>query len=506
MIGIHHAPGRPARHRYLVLSDLHLCDVEEHEDGWKAYKRAAYLFDDELAALFERHLVDPRPDVEPILVLNGDVFDFDLVDAVPDPAPWPVSRSERQRGLEPTPEKAVWKLERMLAHHPGFVRALARHLGRGHQLVYVLGNHDREFHFKEVQAAFLRALHAAAQAQGVGFRDEAVRIEPWFYYQPGEIFAEHGNQYDHYNSFTYLLSPVVEQAGQPMLVLPMGNLSNRLLLSRMGFFNPHASDYILNVYRYVLHWVRYYALSRRGILWRWFSGSLLVLLQLLGLRLKLRTEPPEHRAALHDLAARSGLGLPTLEALAKLHRPPISGRLYRMMRELWIDRVLIALLMSAATIVLALSPLPLWAKLMVPLCAFPLVYLLYENFAQGETIFTFEHRLPECARAIAALAPVQVVTFGHTHSPRIIPLNQRLVFVDTGTWAPITQEQESRSLVPGFRNYLLADFTGDEAVVRLDCWSANLRPAEQDLSPARTPGEYRVCPIAAFPLGPSPSH
>lgn len=490
MISIDHVLGRPTRRRYLILSDLHLCDVEEHEDGWKAYKSAAHLFDDELAALFERHLVDERPDVEPILVLNGDVFDFDLVDAVPDPAPWPVSGSERERGLDPTPEKAVWKLERMLSHHPGFLGALARHLGRGHQLVYVLGNHDREFHFKEVQQAFLRALHAAARAQGMSFRDEAVRIEPWFYYQPGEIFAEHGNQYDHYNSFTYLLSPVIERSGGPMLALPMGNLSNRMLLSRMGFFNPHASDYILSVYRYVLHWVRHYALSRRGILWRWFSGSLLVLLRLLGFRLKLRTEPPEHRAGLRELASRSGLSLSTLDGLAKLHRPPISGRLYRMMRELWIDRVLMALLMSAATLVLLLAQVPLWAKLMVPLCAFPLVYLLYEHFVQGETIFTFEHRLPECARAIAQLVPVQVVTFGHTHSPRIIPLDRRLVFVDTGTWAPITHEQESRSLLPGLRNYLLADFTGDEAVIRLDCWSAPPRSEEPTRVATPIPSRY----------------
>lgn len=455
---------------YLVLSDLHLCDVEEHADGWKVYKRATYLFDEELEALFARYLTRPRAGLEPLLVLNGDVFDFDMIDAVPEPAPWPVSRAERKRGLDPTPEKSVWKLERMLAHHPRFVASLARHLGRGHRLVYVLGNHDREFYFKEVQAVFLRALQEAARAEGLTFSEEAVRFEPWFYYEPGEIYVEHGNQYDHYNSFRYLLSPVVEKGGRPMLALPMGNLSNRLLLSRMGFFNPHASDYILNVYRYVAHWIRYYAGSRRGILLLWFFGSLTVMAHLLGLRRLLRHEPPEHRAELHALAARSGLSTTTIEALAKLHRPPISGRLYRIMRELWIDRVLIALGMTAGTVALALSPAPLWLKLVMPLCGLPLLYFIYEYFVQGETIFTFERRLPECARAIAALLPVQVVTFGHTHSPRIIPLDDHLMFVDTGTWAPITRGAEERTLLPGLRNYLFADFTGDEAVTRLDCW------------------------------------
>lgn len=139
------------RHRYLILSDLHLCDVEEHEDGWKAYKSAAYLFDEEFAKLVERFLATTPAGTEPILVLNGDLFDFDLVDAVPSPAPWPVSRSESKRGLDPTAEKSAWKLERMLAHHPIFLRAIAGYLGHGHRLVYVLGNHDREFHFSPVQ-------------------------------------------------------------------------------------------------------------------------------------------------------------------------------------------------------------------------------------------------------------------------------------------------------------------------------------------------------------------
>lgn len=258
-----------------------------------------------------------------------------------------------------------------------------------------------------------------------------------------------------------------------MLALPMGNLSNRLLLSRMGFFNPHASDYILNVYRYVVHWIRYYAWSYRNILLLWFFGSLLVMARLLDIRRKLRREPPDHSAGRREVARRTGLSIFTVEALAKLHRLPISSRFYRIMRELWIDRVLIALGMTSGTLALALSSSPLWLKLMLPLCGFPLLFFIYEHLVKGETIFTFEHRLPECARAIAALLPVQVVTFGHTHNPRIIPLDQNLVFVDTGTWAPIMQGREAHKLLPGLRNYLVADFTGDEAVIQLSCWGTH---------------------------------
>jgi len=96
----------PSR-RYLVLSDLHLCDVEEHPDGWKVYKSARFHFDDELAELlasFRARCAAARP----TLVLNGDIFDFDQVIAVPEQPPWPVSLGERRRGLDATASKSVF--------------------------------------------------------------------------------------------------------------------------------------------------------------------------------------------------------------------------------------------------------------------------------------------------------------------------------------------------------------------------------------------------------------
>ena len=53
--------------RYLVVSDLHLCDVEDHPDGWKRYKSAAFVFDDQFAALVETFRA--AGDGEPTLVL-----------------------------------------------------------------------------------------------------------------------------------------------------------------------------------------------------------------------------------------------------------------------------------------------------------------------------------------------------------------------------------------------------------------------------------------------------
>ena len=44
--------------RYLVLSDLHLADIEEHDDGWKAHKARRHTYDDALAETIARFVDD----------------------------------------------------------------------------------------------------------------------------------------------------------------------------------------------------------------------------------------------------------------------------------------------------------------------------------------------------------------------------------------------------------------------------------------------------------------
>lgn len=462
--------------RYLVLSDLHLSDFEEHADGWRYYKSRAYDFDSVLANLIARFTGDARPEERCVLVLGGDVFDFDLVIATPSDAPFRVSRAERQRGLRPTAEKSAWKLRRILADHPGFLDALTRFLSAGHEVVTLLGNHDRELDFAPVRQVFVDALrnHAPRGEPSGGPNPRTtpeawrLRFEPWFYYVPGEIYAEHGQQYDPYTAYRYLCSPRVRRKGEWEIALPTGNISNRYLMNKMGTFNPHASDYILNLYAYVAHWLKHYAFTKRNLVWSWFWGSLAVLAALISTKRKLRKPPPGCTEATEETQNRSGLDGPTLAALESLQRRPITSRLFRLVREFWLDRVLIAAIMTGGTITLALTPTPLWVKLMVPLSAFPLIYLLYELLASGETIFSAEARLPGVALRIARLLDVPVVAFGHTHAPRLVALEAGRTFVDTGTWAPITA-RSSHALKPGFRNYLILTFEAGSPRLQYDC-------------------------------------
>lgn len=472
---------------YLVVSDLHLCDVEDHPDGWKAYKGARYLFDGEFARLLSDFRSRAASGDELTLVLNGDIFDFDLVTAVPADPPWPVSPAERYRGLRSTAEKSAWKLSLILSCHSWFELALAQWLRAGHRLVYVMGNHDREFHFAEVQRTLLNQLHLAARGEGGDFSDERVRFEPWFFHQPGEIYAEHGQQYDFYTSFRNVLCPTVDGKQGPMLALPMGNLSNRFLMTRMGYFNPFATDYIRNLFSYLWHWLRFYAFSRRSLAGPWLWGSIVVLGKLLATKKRQLRTPRVCAADFAEIGQQASLPRETIERLATLQRPPITNRLYRMLREFWLDRLALFLLMVGGTITLALVTVPLWLKLMVPLSVFPLLFFLYETFAHGETVLGVERELLGVARQIAALVDAPIITFGHDHVPRLLPLDGRAIFVDTGTWAPIYDE--SGELVRGYRNYLEAHFhPGRRPEVFLGSFAAPAQRAEpaSTHSPART--------------------
>ncbi len=458
--------------RYLVVSDLHLADIEDHEDGWRAYKSSRYVIDMPFAALVRRFVERGRTNEPLTLVLNGDIFDFDLCAKVPSSPPWPVSPLERAYGLEPTAEKSAWKLEYMLGHHPGFVATLCDFITAGNQVVYILGNHDRELHFPEVREVLTGALRACAESRGQRWPAEGLRFEPWFYYIPGELYVEHGHQFDHYSSFKDILDPTVQTKAGPAVAVPMGNLSNRYLAGCMGFFNPHATDFILNMFAYLRHWLEHYAFSRRRhIVLSWFCGCLIVISKLLDIKKRLLLAQRSDDSRLASEATRTGVPLGVLRELKRLQTPPMTNRLFRVLREFWLDRLLLSAGMLLGTVVVALLPVPLWAKVMVPVTGFPLLFFVYEWFAQGETIFTVEQRLPRFARAIAERLPVRIVSFGHTHRPRVLPLGDGVSFVDSGSWAPLTERLDPSRLAPGTRNYLEITFNADEVQLTLDAWT-----------------------------------
>lgn len=134
------------------------------------------------------------------IVFNGDTFDL-LKTSHRDGYPTRIDA-----------DVAVAKLLRVTASHPGFFEHLRRFLrgDRARRLAFVVGNHDLELAFPEVQA-ILGSLFGAPEQ--VLFPGQRLQI--------GDVRIEHGFQAD--PVFTAdPEAPFVEEAGRTILNLPWG--------------------------------------------------------------------------------------------------------------------------------------------------------------------------------------------------------------------------------------------------------------------------------------------
>lgn len=173
--------------RTIVISDLHVGAGEL----------------DDCDAELERHLADfllwlgETADTE--LVINGDFLDF--VQA----PPW------RQKGLEDTSAfdvplcftelQSLEKFEAVVRAHPTIFAALHHFLASAvtNRITILPGNHDADFFWPRVRAAFFDAVEESRTA----VRDRLVFHLEQSYRPPKlpDVWIEHGHQYDRLNAF-----------------------------------------------------------------------------------------------------------------------------------------------------------------------------------------------------------------------------------------------------------------------------------------------------------------
>ena len=198
------------------------------------------------------HHIEERAHGEPVeLILNGDIFDFDSVMARPDKPVFRFHWLEEKRGLYPRPERSKFKIQIILKHHHQWVTALREFVLKGNRAVFVIGNHDLEMHFPDVQHEILSALN-------LGDAEERVRFCEWFYISNQDTLIEHGNQYDPYCMCEDPINPFTQGYNYKSIRLPFGNLACRYILNGMGFFNPHVeSNFIMSLREYIAFFFKY---------------------------------------------------------------------------------------------------------------------------------------------------------------------------------------------------------------------------------------------------------
>ncbi|WP_437603386.1 hypothetical protein [Sorangium sp. So ce590] len=364
------------------------------------------------------------------LVLNGDVFDLD--------APRVIDQKSVFHDLPRSAEHAVPAMAAILADHPVFIEALGRVVADGHTVVFISGNHDVQLTLPEVRdmvrarvvEAALAALADASRPGSISRAALGARVvfRAWFHKTPDGIIVEHGNQYDAYCSYRYPMVPFGRKPGE--IQPTMGSLVCRLLVSRMGYFNPHVdSSFMLSAFGYLAHWARYYMFSRRTLAGAWALGALRTVVELV------RRREPERRARLRECLAaaaqETGAPLRAVARHARLFARPAEDRLGLVARELWLDRAALALLAVAVALVWLLL-VPGW--LTPAALVAPAGLVVYERLVPKLPLDATWQRVSRAARQVARAHRARAVVFGHTHTPEGT-WEGGLFFGNCGSWS-----------------------------------------------------------------------
>lgn len=408
----------------LVLSDLHLWQFTDHEDMWMRYRHRRFSPDAQLAELLGRVYAEIG-DAELELILNGDIFDFDIPPVVAGhavPAPSPRTAAE-----------AVDRLAAILDDHELFLTTLAGVLARGGRVVLVAGNHDIQLSFPEVQTYLRQRLTRTLRRQfpctALAPRRPLLLFRSWYYQTACGVHIEHGNQYDLYCSVP---DPTAPFCPRNRLRPNAGSLVIEHLIGHLGYFNPNVdSSFLLTTREYLLHWQTYYKRSRRSLVGRWFFGSLRIIWELsrtygfrgAGWPFRGQAAPRrDHQLPLYGELEHAALfALPDVRAAMKL---------------LCIDQAL-GLLAALLALLLALMVPALGVPLLLALLGF--LYSRRSNAAAGGPSGGFQEvseQVAQSARAIARIHGARAVVFGHTHKAAGTWENG-VFFGNCGTWAPL---------------------------------------------------------------------
>ena len=450
----------------VILSDLHWGEGRDPDTG-RTSRLDDFFYDLELAEFLEHQRERVAAAGRPLrLILAGDVFDFLLVGSVPD-APTArelgirIRRQERKFGLRATEPGSIWKLDRIVRGHPVLFDALGQVLADGHEIVVLPGNHDPELFFEGVRERLRHHLVQRGARCGGDPQACASRVifEPWFHYEPGRLFVEHGHQYEESSVLRRLLAPLWlgrPRSFSPELDLPVGSLLVRYLHNGLKRRNPYIRNFVsLDDYLRFLgaqDMVKVLPQAARNarFLWRALQEAPLWKSD------KVQRASREHAALMDQLDQQHDLGgaLRELESNWALASGHTKARLFRKMVEPAIRQAGVALLVFIVT-------LYAWALVFNLITAVPwlaegpfakagwLVLLAVFTFAAVAAVVRAAGRLLKTrsdtsfdslephAERISRLMGVPNVAMGHTHiaDQRVLDTGGR--FVNTGTWTAI---------------------------------------------------------------------
>ncbi len=437
----------------IVISDLHLSDAEPTHPTrplWKKFRQKEYFIDQS----FQDFLIHMEKETngEPIeLVLNGDIFDFDSVMKLPKNPDYSIKNYEKKLGLNPMEAKSVFKIKTVLEDHSLWTKALSKFILNGHQVVFVIGNHDIELNWISVQEMIIQKLDLPPE-----FKNN-VRFCEWFFISHGDTLIEHGHQYDPYCLALNPINPVIKKNGIFKMRLPFGNLANRFMINNMGLKNPHCdSSFVKSTWEFVIFFITYEVKTQPFMIFAWFFGAIRTLIYSIGEGfLPALKDPLTFDSRLKNIARKANATPQMVLTLKENHAHPAARRPLMILRELWLDRAFLVLgiiwgcwqIFTTSNIFADVS---LWWFLVPLIISIP--FFLYYAHGISSNVHANQDLALEHSPLSAKACQVRRIIMGHTHIEKHITL-QEVEYINTGSWSPVFKDLECTEM---FGNKLFA--------------------------------------------------
>ncbi len=417
----------------LIISDLHL--GEDCKPGHNiAFLRRLVVVERKLCEFLDHYTQHQRAGQPWRLIINGDMVDFMHVHLIPEDwceDPDLARGDERRFGIGTGPQAVDRKLERILDRHPGVFERFARFVAAGNELAIVIGNHDVEFHWPEVQEQFKGRLAGLVEEGRRESVHAGITFYPWFYCEQGLVYVEHGHQYDASSSWDAFLDPRTGHSDDE-LELNLSAASVRYFINLNPQMDPHGkSDW--GIRRFVGWSIRqgFGRSLRIAYHYAYFAWRLINLWRQYGHEGRVRRRA-DHLRKLHEVAEGFGLSPDVVLQLDALRRRPATASIWEVLRVLCLDRLILYCGAAGLVALAFLAFSPIWAAgIGVGVVLGSL--LLARAMEKGRNLDPARW-LPPTAEKIRRSVGVPLVVFGHTHDALQVPLEDGGWYFNTGTW------------------------------------------------------------------------
>ena len=422
----------------LVLSDLHLGEQRAGEDRTYVKERSDFLANH--FSSFLKHYTSHRENDLPWkLVIAGDMLDFMRVH-VPNQ---PNVESEASQDWEIPPhdlEGALQKLEQIFVLHHESFQALVDFLLEDNQVILITGNHDAELDWPEVQVNLRIELFKLAQAKQPDLCqerfDSLTTFQPWFYYEPNQLYIEHGHLHDRWCTIDQLFEPESEA-------------TSKQLRSPIHIASEHQNKVQEAMENFPMEEV-----DKLGpkVFYRWFADlprskksqvlrqTFMVIYRLLGIAFKRSIVQARNssRSTFHQ--AHEKEHFPRLQETTVT---PLYDSFFSMMQALYMDRLLLIIITSSLMTFFLVAP---WSAQLRALC----MTLTSIGAVAAFNFLTKTHPSSETAPAMFAAAMrvasrmnAPLIIFGHSHRFERRWLNDKQLYINLGSWAAPLKEPET---------------------------------------------------------------